>query len=106
MNCFYGVEIWNICNSLLNLFVRCYFLCKKKFFGFSKFERNRDVPWLLNMMSPRTLLINSSFKANGALLNFANFELAATALLLYKVVHYSITHSSSIVHACLFCIYG
>ena len=49
------------------------------FFGFSKFERNRNVLWHLNIMSPRTLVINSSFKAASALLNFANFELAATA---------------------------
>ena len=53
----------------------------KKSFGFSEFERNKDVLCHVNMMSPRTLVINSSLNANGALLNFANFELAATALL-------------------------
>ena len=49
----------------------------KKFFCVSKFECNRDVFWYLNMMYPRALVITSSFKANSALLNFANFELAA-----------------------------
>ena len=52
----------------------------KKCFGFSKLGRNRDVKHL-NMMSPRTQVINYNFKANSVLLNFVTLELAATALL-------------------------
>ena len=54
----------------------------KKVLGFPKFERNRDILWHLNMISPRTLVINSSLKANGVKVKFANFELAANASLL------------------------
>jgi hypothetical protein len=63
VNCLYGCGIWNVSSSVLQLFIRGYNLCVKKFFGFMKYDRNRDVYFQLGLTSPMTLILNARYRS-------------------------------------------
>lgn len=71
INCFYGCGMWKVSDSVLQLFIRSYNLCMKKFFGFQKFDRNRDVFVQLGMITPMTIVINARYRCEQTLLNHA-----------------------------------
>ena len=74
VNCLYGVGIWRTSDGVLQLFIRSYNLCLKKFFGFRKYDYNRHVLLELGMLSPMTLVVNARYRAEHAFLCFAERE--------------------------------
>jgi hypothetical protein len=62
INCLYGCGLWNVSDAVMKLFVRSYNLCLKKFFGFGKYDSNRDVYLQLGLTTPMTLILNAKYR--------------------------------------------
>jgi hypothetical protein len=57
-----GVCLWNVSDSVLQLFIRSYNLCIKKFVWFQKCDRNRHVYAIIGLPTPMTLIVNARFR--------------------------------------------
>ncbi len=64
VNGLYGVGIWELNESDKLFFKRAYNGCLKKFFGFSKYDRNRLVYYHLNLVTVDTLFVNAVYRHN------------------------------------------
>jgi hypothetical protein len=80
VNCLYGVGIWKISDNTLQLFVRSYNMCLKKFFGYQKFDQNRYVLFELGLVSPVTLAINARHRAEQAFIKFSEKNVSLLVL--------------------------
>ena len=61
-NDFYGAYVWSLGKTSLYLFKRAYNNCLKRFFGYCKFCKNRDVYYKLFLPAFDTLMSNARFR--------------------------------------------
>jgi hypothetical protein len=76
VNCVYGVGIWNVSENALQLFLRSYNMCLKKFVGYQKYDQNRNVLFELGMTSPMTLVVNARYRSKQAFMRFVDREMS------------------------------
>ena len=60
INCLYGAGLWNLTSRDKRMYIIAYNKCIKRFFGVSKFERNRLYYLSVGMLTPNTILYNSA----------------------------------------------
>jgi hypothetical protein len=71
VNCLYGVGLWQMAPTVLEVFVGAYNKCLKCFFGYSKYETNRVVYLSLGLLSVATLIHNSTVHSINCLTAFS-----------------------------------